>query len=201
MTFTATIAFSSSSKAVPSTTATAAIDTARLLPPCGALPRDEDRRTYTLLFFSFYIAAITDPTLASVEALTAPEWTASFAAQLIRQADDNGQTCDGIDPDIEAVILMSAFAGLSLSVIAGLRHQTTPSRPSTTSSTGSSRRRGRVGSDGRHNDDGEQNARSTIRSAESGRAQTGASRAGRLGVSCRVPGGVVVVRSGARPSP
>jgi AcrR family transcriptional regulator len=87
----------------------------------GALPTDEDSRTSTLLFFSFYIAAITDPALASADALTSPEWTVGFAAELIRQAVDRGQAREGIDPDKEAVILMSAFSGLSLSIIAGLQ--------------------------------------------------------------------------------
>lgn len=85
----------------------------------GALPSDEDSRTYTVLFFSFYIAAMTDPNLASVDALKAPEWTVQFSAELIRQAIKNGQAREGIKPDTEAVLLMSAFAGLCLSVTAG----------------------------------------------------------------------------------
>ncbi len=86
-----------------------------------SLPTDDESRTHTLLFFSFYVAAMTDPTLSSAESLGAPRWTVPFAAQLIRRAQREGQTRADIDPDREALVLMSAFSGLSLSTLAGLQ--------------------------------------------------------------------------------
>lgn len=85
----------------------------------ASLPSTPERRLTTLLFFSFYVAALTDPELASDEAQTILGWTIPFAADLIGTAADNGLTKPGINPDHEARILMSAFYGLSLSVLAG----------------------------------------------------------------------------------
>ena len=87
----------------------------------GSLPTDDESRTHTLLFFSFYVAAMTDPTLSSAESLSSPRWTVPFAAELIRKARQEGETRADIDPDREALVLMSAFSGLSLSTLAGLQ--------------------------------------------------------------------------------
>lgn len=85
----------------------------------AAFPSDPQRRQRSLLFFSFYVAALTDPELASGEAQAILGWTVPFAADLIRVATDQGQTRPGIAADHEARILMSAFYGLSLAVLAG----------------------------------------------------------------------------------
>ncbi len=85
----------------------------------AGLPSTPDQRQASLLFFSFYVAALTDPELASAEAQQILGWTIPFAADLIRAAAASGQTKPEIDPDHEASILMSAFYGLSLSVLAG----------------------------------------------------------------------------------
>ncbi len=87
----------------------------------AALPTDDVTRSTSLLFFSFHVAAITDPALASAEARTAKDWTVPFAAELIRQAQEQGGTHEGIEPHQEALLLMSAFSGLSLDVLAGNR--------------------------------------------------------------------------------
>jgi AcrR family transcriptional regulator len=85
----------------------------------AALPTDPESRDQSLLFFSFYIAAITDSTLSSADALGTPTWTTAFAADLLQRAAERGELADGIDPEREAVITMTAFAGLSLAVLAG----------------------------------------------------------------------------------
>ena len=85
----------------------------------AGLPSTPDQRQSSVLFFSFYVAALTDPELASAEAQQILGWTIPFAADLIRTAETSGWTRPGIDPDHEARILMSAFYGLSLSVLAG----------------------------------------------------------------------------------
>lgn len=84
----------------------------------AGLPSSPDQRRDSLLFFSFYVAALTDPELASEEAQQILGWTIPFAADLIENARAGGLTRPGIDPDHEARILMSAFYGLSLSVLA-----------------------------------------------------------------------------------
>ena len=87
----------------------------------AALPTDDPTRSTSLLFFSFHVAAITDPNLASTQARSAKDWTVPFAAELIRQAQDQQGTHTGIDPEHEALMLMSAFAGLSLDILSGNR--------------------------------------------------------------------------------
>ncbi len=87
----------------------------------AALPTDESSRSTSLLFFSFHVAAITDPALASAQARATKDWTVPFAAGLIRQAQEQGGTHDGVEPEREALLLMSAFTGLSLDVLAGNR--------------------------------------------------------------------------------
>lgn len=87
----------------------------------SALPTDDRSRSLSLLFFSFHVAAITDPNLASAEAGGTKNWTVPFAAKLIAQAREQGGTRPGIEPDQEALMLMSAFHGLSLDVVAGNR--------------------------------------------------------------------------------
>lgn len=81
----------------------------------ASLPTDDESRLHTALFFSFYVSGLTDPALGSADAGGVPQWTVGFAADLIRR----GRTRAGVDPDRDAAVLMAAFAGLSLSILAG----------------------------------------------------------------------------------
>lgn len=85
------------------------------------LPIGDENRRLGLLFYSFHVAAITDPDLGSVEAREIKRWTVPFASALIRQAQERGGTHTGVDPDHEALILMSAFDGIALDLLAGNR--------------------------------------------------------------------------------
>ncbi|MEM7339149.1 MAG: TetR family transcriptional regulator C-terminal domain-containing protein [Actinomycetota bacterium] len=85
------------------------------------LPLDDESRRIALLFHSFHVAAITDEALATTEAREVKQWTVPFVSILIGQARDGGGTRDGIDPDHEAVMLMAAFDGLTLDLLAGTR--------------------------------------------------------------------------------
>ena len=87
----------------------------------AALPVDDESRQLALLFYSFHVAAVTDPDLADAKAKAIKQWTVPFAAALIRQAQEQGGTRPGVDPDHEALLLMSAFDGLSLDLLAGNR--------------------------------------------------------------------------------
>jgi DNA-binding transcriptional regulator YbjK len=84
----------------------------------GAQPVDEESRTDILLFFSFYVAALTDPSLASV--VENQRWIHPFFVDQIATARERGETRAGIDPEHEAVLLFAANTGLSLGVLAGL---------------------------------------------------------------------------------
>lgn len=85
----------------------------------GAQPLDDERRRDVLLFFCFYVASLTDTTLAA-EVVDKQRWMVPMFAQLIRQAAERGETWDGIDPENEAAILLAANTGLALSALAGL---------------------------------------------------------------------------------
>lgn len=90
----------------------------------AGLPFTPTQRQDSLLFFSFYVAALTDPELGSDEARTIIDWTVPFAAELLTTAKRDGLTHPNIDPEHEARILMSAFYGLSLAVLAGTQTAT-----------------------------------------------------------------------------
>lgn len=81
----------------------------------ASLPVDNERRTLSTLFFSFWVAALSDSSLRSSRALETPRWTMEFAAEAIRQANPS------VDAELEATILMTSFTGLSLTVLAGLQ--------------------------------------------------------------------------------
>jgi len=85
----------------------------------AGLPSDDERRHDSLLFFSFYIAAITDPEYSNESAQQTLGWTFPFATDVIQQGVDQRRTRPGIDPAREALILMSAFHGISLNILAG----------------------------------------------------------------------------------
>ena len=87
----------------------------------NGLPLENESRQIGLLFYSFHVAAITDTELGSVEAREVKRWTVRFASNLITQAREHGGTHPGVDPDHEALMLMSAFDGLSLDLLAGNR--------------------------------------------------------------------------------
>jgi AcrR family transcriptional regulator len=85
----------------------------------GAQPLDEESRMDLLLFFNFYIAGLTDPSLGS-ETVANQRWIGPFMADLIRTAAERGETWDGIDPDKEAVTLLATNTGIGLFVLSGL---------------------------------------------------------------------------------
>jgi len=81
----------------------------------GSLPTDGSTREQALLFFSFYVAGITDRSLGSADALASPRWTVPWTASVLREASLRA----GVDPDREALLLMMEYAGLSLALLAG----------------------------------------------------------------------------------
>jgi AcrR family transcriptional regulator len=81
----------------------------------GSLPTTDENREQSLLFFSFFIAGITDRSLNSGDALSSPRWTVPWTASVIRR----GSLRAGIDADKEGLLLMMTYAGLSLAILAG----------------------------------------------------------------------------------
>jgi AcrR family transcriptional regulator len=81
----------------------------------GSLPTSDENREQSLLFFSFFIAGITDPSLNAGNELSSPRWTVPWTASVIRR----GPVRAGIDADKEGLLLMMTYAGLSLAVLAG----------------------------------------------------------------------------------
>ena len=87
----------------------------------GAQPIDDESRTYILLFFAFYIAALTDPSLSSaIDVFEGQRWIVTFMAEQIRYAQQEGETRDGIDANKEAALLLATNTGLGLGVLSGL---------------------------------------------------------------------------------
>lgn len=80
----------------------------------GAQPLDADSRTDAFLFLSYYMAALTDPSLAAL--VENQRWIQPFFVEQIRRGD----TRAGIDPGHEATLLFAANTGLILGVLAGL---------------------------------------------------------------------------------
>lgn len=85
----------------------------------GTLPVDAETRMNSHLFYSFYVAAITDPRLASAEAIESQRWTVAFVADLLHQAQEAGHASADIDPQHEGLVFMMMVYGLSLTVLAG----------------------------------------------------------------------------------
>jgi len=83
------------------------------------MPADDDRRTAMLLFYAFQIAALTDPALARAESLAVPRGLETLLAEQVRRALDLGLVAKNTNPDQEAVVLLSAISGVSLSVLSG----------------------------------------------------------------------------------
>jgi len=70
-----------------------------------------------LLFYSFYTAQMTDPTLARRETRTAPDGLIAFVARQIRRAQATGAARRDIDPELEAAVLTAALPGLASNAI------------------------------------------------------------------------------------
>ncbi|WP_188191838.1 TetR/AcrR family transcriptional regulator [Nonomuraea sp. SYSU D8015] len=80
-----------------------------------ALPTDAQSRVFHLVYTSYAVLAVTDPTLAAQPLLTAPNAMEDFiAAQLSRASP-------GLDARTEAVALLAMSAGLNAAVLAGQR--------------------------------------------------------------------------------
>ncbi|MGH9030785.1 MAG: TetR/AcrR family transcriptional regulator [Acidimicrobiia bacterium] len=81
------------------------------------LPSDRQSREAMLLFFAFYTAQMTDPTLARAEARTVPRGLAGLIAGQIRRAQASGDSPADLDPEREGALLTAAIPGLASGVL------------------------------------------------------------------------------------
>jgi AcrR family transcriptional regulator len=84
-----------------------------------ALPADEQRRTFTLVYTAYLALSLTDPALAISPLVRNSSIVSDVIAAQLRAAQAAGDMPGGLDPDLEAISLLTMSAGLGTSVIAG----------------------------------------------------------------------------------
>jgi AcrR family transcriptional regulator len=84
-----------------------------------ALPADDERRTFTLVYTAYLALSLTDPALAISPLARNSSIVSDVVAAQLRAAQAAGDTPAGLDPDLEALSLLAMSAGLGTSVLAG----------------------------------------------------------------------------------
>src|SRR5580700_7676524 len=83
------------------------------------LPADDERRTFTLVYTAYLALSLTDPALAINPLVRNSNAVIDVIAAQLRTAQADGDLAAGLDPDLEAISLMTMSAGLGTSVLAG----------------------------------------------------------------------------------
>lgn len=87
----------------------------------GAQPIDEDARESLVLYFLFFVAAITgSPTNATTRLVTSQRFIVDYFTGLIRHAQARGDADPELDALREARLILFANIGLTLGVLAGI---------------------------------------------------------------------------------
>jgi AcrR family transcriptional regulator len=84
-----------------------------------ALPADDERRTFTVLYTAYFALSLTDPALAIGPLVRNSNAVTGVVAAQLRAAKAAGGTPAHLDPDLEAVSLLAMSAGLGTSVLGG----------------------------------------------------------------------------------
>jgi AcrR family transcriptional regulator len=84
-----------------------------------ALPADDERRTFTIVYTAYLALSLTDPALAIAPLVKNSGAVIDVVAAQLRAARDAGDMPVHMDPDLEALSLLTMSAGLGTSVIAG----------------------------------------------------------------------------------
>ena len=84
-----------------------------------ALPADDDRRTFYVVYTAYLALSLTDPALAIGPLVKNSDMVTGVVAAQLRAAQAAGDTPVHLDPDLEALSLMAMSAGLATSVLAG----------------------------------------------------------------------------------
>jgi AcrR family transcriptional regulator len=83
------------------------------------IPADDERRTFTIIYTAYLALSLTDPALAIAPLVKNSGAVIDVVAAQLRAAQAAGDTPAHLDPDLEAVSLLTMSAGLGTSVIAG----------------------------------------------------------------------------------
>jgi AcrR family transcriptional regulator len=83
------------------------------------LPADDERRTFTIVYTAYLALSLTDPALAISPLVRSSDVVIDVVAAQLRAAKASGDMPVHLDPDLEAISLLSISAGLGTSVIAG----------------------------------------------------------------------------------
>jgi AcrR family transcriptional regulator len=84
-----------------------------------ALPADDERRTFTLVYTAYLALSLTDPALAISPLVRNSNAVIDVVAAQLRAAQAAGDMPAHLDPDLETISLLAMSAGLGTSVIAG----------------------------------------------------------------------------------
>ena len=84
-----------------------------------ALPADDQRRTFTILYTAYFALSLTEPALAIAPLVRNSAAVIDVVAAQLRAAKAASGTPAHLDPDLEAVGLLAMSAGLGHSVLAG----------------------------------------------------------------------------------
>ena len=84
-----------------------------------ALPADDERRTFTVLYTAYFALSLTEPALAIAPLVRNSAAVTGVVAAQLRAAQAAGGTPAHLDPDLEAVSLLAMSAGLGTSVLGG----------------------------------------------------------------------------------
>jgi AcrR family transcriptional regulator len=83
-----------------------------------ALPADDERRTFYVVYTAYLALSLTDPALAIAPLVKNSDTVIDVVAAQLRAAQAAGDTPVHLDPDLEAFSLMAMSAGLATSVLA-----------------------------------------------------------------------------------
>jgi len=84
-----------------------------------ALPADDERRTFTVLYTAYFALSLTDPALAIAPLVRNSAAVIDVVAAQLRAAQAAGDAPAHLNPDLEAVSLLAMGAGLGTSVLGG----------------------------------------------------------------------------------
>jgi AcrR family transcriptional regulator len=84
-----------------------------------ALPADDERRTFNVVYTAYLALSLTDPALAIAPLAKNSSTVIDVVAAQLRAAQAAGDTPIHPDPDLEAFSLVAMSAGLTTSVLAG----------------------------------------------------------------------------------
>ena len=84
-----------------------------------ALPADDDRRTFHVVYTAYLALSLTDPALAIAPLVKNSDTVIHVVAAQLRAAQAAGDTPVHLDPDLEAFSLIAMSAGLATSILAG----------------------------------------------------------------------------------